>query len=211
MRQLSGHGGAEALARVNERVDENELLEPRDDLQCFPRIVGAAEEDHRPEQHVKHETNLLRSRNCPENQPESRKHPAGQDRDRDQQNRMGQLEVETLLHDSPCDRQHYEARHQRLEKPHKNLFERDSSNADRSQQPVLNLFGPAELDHERQRHGLHPRERHAQRQNPGQKEARVTARDDPLARHDIAEDKREEQRLHTDPQNEEPELAPGYA
>src|ERR1041384_4644243 len=54
-------------------------------LQVLPWIVSTTEEDHRSEQNVEHQTNLLGFNNGSHHHAKCREQPSGYDRDRDQQ------------------------------------------------------------------------------------------------------------------------------
>jgi len=59
MGELRGESGPHSLARVHERVDEDDFLQDGKRFQRAPRVVGAAEEDHRGHHHAEHEPDML--------------------------------------------------------------------------------------------------------------------------------------------------------
>ena len=60
-----GQRGAEALAHVHERVDQHRDLQPGDRLQRLPRVVDAAEERHRHDDHAEQDRHRARvGRSC---------------------------------------------------------------------------------------------------------------------------------------------------
>ena len=56
---LRHQGGSQALAGIDQRVDENDLLQDWECVQRAPGIVGAAEEDHGRDDHAEHQSYVL--------------------------------------------------------------------------------------------------------------------------------------------------------
>src|SRR6266705_1698061 len=181
MRQLRRQRRAEAFARVDQRIDQHELLEPRQHLKRCPRIIGTTEEDHRSEQYVEHQPDLLRLNNRAHHHPKRREQPPRHERDRNQKKKVLRLKAQVRTHHQPGQRQ--------------------------DEQPVFDFFCPSEFDYQRKRYRLHARKGHAQSEDAREKRIGVTALHDAETRHHVTEYEREQDRLYSNAQEKKLQLA----
>src|SRR5437879_10301005 len=59
MRKLRHQGGAQSFAGINQWINKHSPLQNMEVTERAPRIVGAAEEDHRSEDHAEHQADML--------------------------------------------------------------------------------------------------------------------------------------------------------
>ena len=76
MRRLWSERQTKPFVRVHQRIDEHGSLKPGDDLQSRPGIVSTSKKDHRRQQHIEYQTDLLWLDNRRDDHAEGRKQPA---------------------------------------------------------------------------------------------------------------------------------------
>src|SRR5438477_3126872 len=59
MRRLQHQRGAQSFTGINQWIHKHSPLQNMEVTERTPRIVGAAEEDHRSEDHAEHEADML--------------------------------------------------------------------------------------------------------------------------------------------------------
>ena len=126
MRHFWCQGQTEAFAGIHQWVEEHGPLKPRNDVQCRPRIVSTPEKDHRRQQHIEYQTNLLRFDQRRHHHAKGSKQPTAQDRNQHKLNQVDKSETQMDPHQQPRERQDHEARNHRLQDADQNLFDRDT-------------------------------------------------------------------------------------
>src|ERR1041385_4278362 len=115
--------------------------------------------------------------------------------------------MEVHAHHQPRKWQHDQTGDYSLNDADENLLNADTDNANRRKQTIFDLFAPSEIDHQRQGHGLHAGNRHAESENSGQQHVGIALLNDSHPRHYKAEDERKHQRVQHDAQQERHQLA----
>jgi len=72
VRRAGSQGGPHPFCYIDERVDQHRVFHDRYGAQSLPRIVRAAEKDHRRQNDAEHQTDLLRLDRGAEKKPERR-------------------------------------------------------------------------------------------------------------------------------------------
>src|SRR5205807_1976517 len=83
--ELRDERTAESLARVHDRVHQHGARQDREFSERLPRIVRAAEEDHRREHQTEHEADVLLAYAAAERQPDRRREQRHEQRQDDEQ------------------------------------------------------------------------------------------------------------------------------
>src|SRR5829696_8196451 len=214
-----GEGAAEALAHVDERVDEHQPLQPGEspDLdrpQCGPGVVDATEEGERDHDDAEHHRDRPGLEPGPEGEPER----GGRDAcERHQREHHGPVELEVHVvggHDRR-DRKDEERGDETLDRARGHLARRDERHREWREHSILDLLRVAELLHHRQGDRLDALEEDRDADDAGDEERRerrlrrrpgATADALPDLREHVREHEHEQERLEQRPGEELVEL-----
>jgi len=106
VRRARREGGPHSLRYINQRVDQHRVLHDRHGAQSLPRIVRAAEKDHRRQNHSEHETDLLRLDRRAEEQPERRESGCAEHCDQEHVTDVTEGEIGNRSHDETRNGEH---------------------------------------------------------------------------------------------------------
>src|SRR5207253_10598215 len=101
MRKLRHERAPKSFARVHDRIDEDRAREDRKFLQRLPRIVRAAEEDHRREYKAEHQPDVLLADAAAERQADRGRQERHEQRERPEEQEVIATQRDAAAHHEP--------------------------------------------------------------------------------------------------------------
>src|SRR5437899_10678193 len=195
MPKLGNHRGAQAFAGVNERIYEHGFLQNRKFFERAPGIVRAAEENHGSDNQAEHQADVRLLHAAAEREATGRREKSYENRYEREEQRMGDVEVNTGAKQQPRGRNDHQAGSQRLQRTGDDLLDGEPGDFHGSEQAVFDLA--RELKFGNQRHGDGPDSGadHADGHDSREQQALVGRRHVAAADHNAAKNKDEHQRL----------------
>src|SRR6266851_4089154 len=195
MRELGNHRCAQTFAGVNERIYEHGFLQDGEFFERAPRIVGAAEENHRGYDEAEHQTDVRLLHAAAEGEATGRGEKSDEQSHNRKEQGMGHVQVHAGAEEQPGGGDDHEARSQCLQRAGDDLLDGQPVDFHGSEQTVFDLA--RELKFGNQGHGYGPNAGadHADGHDPREQEALVGRRHVAAADHDAAKDEDEHQRL----------------
>jgi len=106
MRRSRSERRPHSLRHVNERIDQHRVLHDRHGAQSLPRIIRAAEKDHRRQDYPEHQADLLRLDCGTEKKSERRECGGAKNRDQQHIADVTEGQIGNRSHDEARHRQH---------------------------------------------------------------------------------------------------------
>src|SRR5437660_276916 len=209
MPKLGNHRGAQAFAGVNERIYEHGFLQNRKFFERAPGIVRAAEENHGSDNQAEHQADVRLLHAAAEREATGRREKSYENRYEREEQRMGDVEVNTGAKQQPRGRNDHQAGSQRLQRTGDDLLDGGPGDFHGSEQAVFDLARELKFGNQRHGDGPNPGANHADGHDSREPHALIGRRNVTAADHDAAKNKHEHQRLQEGLKQQRHEVAAG--